>query len=97
VNAGERISLSILGTAERRLGWLIVNHGLDIELDVEGSEPIPSGTLVEFQTDRAIYLGEVQSSGKSPAGQSLCVRLAHELDLDRVAAIRRAWNAEPLG
>ncbi len=97
MNAGERISFSILGTKERRIGRLAVNHGLEVELDIETSEPIPCGTLVEFQTDCALYLGEVQSSGKSPAGQLLCVRLAHELDLDRVAAIRRAWNAEPLG
>jgi hypothetical protein len=97
VSAGERISFSILGTKERRIGRLAVSHGLEVELDVETHEPIPSGTLVEFQTDRALYLGEVRSSGKSPAGQWLCVRLAHELDLDRVAEIRRAWNAEPLG
>lgn len=79
----------ILGQKEPREGWLKSLNGNMAEIRTEHSTPISSGALVQFETDRMLYLGEVRSGN----GDSLTVSIEHSLDLAQAAAIRKCWNA----
>ena len=88
MDSGEQISLTILGEElSPQPGSLISVEAAMAEIRTEAAHEIAANSLVQFETARTLYLGQVLSSG---AG-ALRVRIEHTLDLERAAAIHRLW------
>lgn len=95
MDAQERVTLAVLGCSERHAAQLVSMRGLAAQLQMDIPASIPPGTLVEFQSDRRLWLGEVlEKNGPGTAGNQLRVRLDHSLDLGKLAWIHERWSAE---
>lgn len=89
--SGTEISLAPLAAPHVAIpGKLLSLGGRYAELTLESDTPLSPGSLVQFQTQQMLYLGEIESG--SP--EKLRVLIEHSVDLERAGAIRRLWHTD---
>jgi hypothetical protein len=69
-------------------------EGRYAEAALDGETLLAQGALVEFQTAKTLYLGQIESGWTEAGAHRIRVLIEHSVDLERAAAIRRLWNTD---
>jgi hypothetical protein len=91
------LEISLTSFADPQLtirGQLLSIEGRYAEAALDGETLLTQGALVEFQTAKTLYLGQIESGWTEAGAHRIRVLIEHSVDLERAAAIRRLWNTD---
>lgn len=95
VISGTEISLTSMADPQLTIeGRLLSVEGQYAEVSLDGETLLSRGSLVQFQTSRTMFLGEIESGWTVGGSNHIRVLIEHSVDLERAAAIRRLWNTD---
>jgi hypothetical protein len=95
VTSGTAISLVSIADPQLTIqGRVLSLEGGYAEASLNGKTLLSWGSLVEFQTSKTLYLGEVESGWTEAGTNHIRVLIEHSVDLERAAAISRLWNTD---
>lgn len=95
VSSETEISLASIADPHLTLqGSLLSLEERYAEVSLPGETSLSQGSLVQFQTTRTLYLGEIESGWTQEGSQHIRVLIEHSVDLERAGAIRRLWNTD---